>query len=333
MPGKSLADDRKAERIGAAPRLHTRVLSILRRRIRDGGVARDARLLESPLARELGVSRAPVRQALIALEAEGLVRRSGGRGFLVEEVESTTSSGTDDHAAVTLDSRQSWQPIYDTVEKAIVERISVASWRIVEVDLARHFGVSRTVAREVMARLHQRGLVKRDDKSRWSAPALTADYIAELYEMRWTLEPLALTKASEHAPRALLLRLHENIQGAAGRASALTGGELDALEAELHVELLGYCGNATLIEALRRYQSLLVAHTFLYAASSTQFPSEPFLPEHMKIVERLVASDVHGAAQALMQHLKAACERAIARVGIIARDLEVSDLSYMHRLG
>ena len=92
-------------------------------------------------------------------------------------------------------------------------------------------------------------------------------------------------------------------------------------------------GNATLIEALRRYQSLLVAHTFLYAASSAQFPSEPFLPEHMRIIELLVANDVPGAAQALMQHLKAACERAIARVGIIARDLEVSDLSYMHRLG
>jgi len=119
----------------------------------------------------------------------------------------------------------------------------------------------------------------------------------------------------------MILRLHDNLQDAGARASLLTGRELDALEAELHVELLGHGGNSTLIEALRLYQSLLVAHNFLYNASLTLFPSEPFLPEHMKIVERLVASDVQGAAQALTQHLKAACERAIARVDIIARDL------------
>jgi len=262
-----------------------------------------------------------------------VVRRSGGRGYVIEETGRASSSETAGDTELTLDSRQSGQPIYDAVEKAIVERISVASWRIVEVDLARHFGVSRTVAREVMARLHQRGLVKRDDKARWNAPALTADYIAELYEMRWTLEPLALAKASERAPPSLLLRLHDNLRDATERASFLTGRELDALEAELHVELLGYGGNDTLVEALRLYQSLVVAHTFLYDVSSTQFPSEPFLPEHVKILERLVASDVDGAAQALVQHLKAACGRAIARVDIIARNLEVSDLSYMRRLG
>ncbi|KRE05811.1 hypothetical protein ASE63_05675 [Bosea sp. Root381] len=342
MPGEARPEDEHAAPVGASPRLHARILQMLRRRILDGSLPGAARLMESPLALELGVSRAPVRQALAALAAEGLIRRAQGRGFvvvsggLVAEPPGLVRIDAAGHDRTGLDPaltvKPSWQPIYDAVEKAIVERISVAGWRIVEVDLARHFGVSRTIAREVMARLHQRGLVKRDDKSRWYAPALTADYISELYELRWTLEPLALLQASERAPPALIRRMHASLEDAIARAASLTGRELDALEAELHVELLRHCTNRTLLEALRLYQSLLVAHTFLYDASSSQFPSEPFLPEHMEVVEHLVSGDVTGAAQALAKHLRGACARAIARVDVIARGLEVRDLPYMYRL-
>jgi DNA-binding GntR family transcriptional regulator len=319
---------------GATPRLHTRALAILRRRIGSGALPAGSRLLESPLAQEFGVSRAPVRQALLALAAEGRIRRSDGRGFIVEDIGGSPPPGeTEEAGEMALTSRPSWQPIHDAVEKAIIERISVASWRIVEVDLARHFGVSRTVAREVMARLHQRGLVKRDDRGRWYAPALTAGYISELYELRWTLEPLALAGASRRAPRSLIVRMRQNLSSAMERAPSLSGVELDALESELHVELLGHCGNATLIEALRLYQSLLVAHTFLYEVSSTHFPSEPFLPEHMAVFDRLLADDIAGASQAMSDHLRAARDRAIARVGIVSRELSVANLAYMHRLG
>lgn len=339
----SQSEGTSAAPIGASPRLHARVLQVLRRRILDGSLPDATKLLESPLALELGVSRAPVRQALAALAAEGHIRRAHGRGFVVQggsvvaappgfrHIEGTAEDRFSLNPTLTV--QPSWQPIYDAVQQAIVERISVADWRIVEVDLARHFGVSRTIAREVMARLHQRGLVKRDDKGRWYAPALTASYISELYELRWTLEPLALVQASERAPPELVCRLHASLQVAIGRATLLTGQELDALEAELHVELLGHCANRTLLEALRLYQSLLVAHSFLYEVSSSQFPSEPFLPEHMEVVEHLVSGDVEGAARALTKHLQAACARAIARVDVISRDLEVRDLSYMHRFG
>jgi DNA-binding GntR family transcriptional regulator len=306
------------------------VLAVLRRRIGEGSLAAGTRLMESPLALELGVSRAPVRHALAVLTSEGILRRAKGRGFLVEDrglAAPATEVATPPDGALTL--QPTWQGIYEVVEKAIVERISVASWRIVEVDLARHFGVSRTVAREVMARLHQRGLVKRDDKGRWNAPALTADYISELYEMRWSLEPLALAKASHYVPHGILVRMNENLANAMLRADALSGGELDQLETELHVDFLGYCGNATLVEALRLYQSLLVAHTFLYAASSGQFATEPFLPEHARIVAHLLDGRVAEAAQAMEQHLRAARERAINRVETISRGLIVSELPYM----
>ena len=50
----------------------------------------------------------------------------------------------------------SWEPIYAEVEREIVARISFASWRVNEAELARAYKVSRTVARDVVGRLQQR---------------------------------------------------------------------------------------------------------------------------------------------------------------------------------
>lgn len=52
-------------------------------RVLDGRLAADARVNEVHLARELGVSRTPLREALIGLADRGLLVSAPGRGFLV----------------------------------------------------------------------------------------------------------------------------------------------------------------------------------------------------------------------------------------------------------
>jgi DNA-binding GntR family transcriptional regulator len=52
-------------------------------RVLDGRLAADARINEVHLARELGVSRTPLREALIGLAGRGLLTADPGRGFLV----------------------------------------------------------------------------------------------------------------------------------------------------------------------------------------------------------------------------------------------------------
>jgi len=65
--------DRARDKIGAA----------LRSMIVSRELAPDAKLEEIDLARRLGVSRTPVREALIALEKDGLVRSRPNHGFTV----------------------------------------------------------------------------------------------------------------------------------------------------------------------------------------------------------------------------------------------------------
>ncbi|MEC3979416.1 GntR family transcriptional regulator [Amycolatopsis sp. H20-H5] len=52
-------------------------------RVLDGRLAADSRVNEVHLARELGVSRTPLREAMIGLADRGLLVSAPGRGFLV----------------------------------------------------------------------------------------------------------------------------------------------------------------------------------------------------------------------------------------------------------
>jgi len=62
------------------------IATALRQAIADGKLHPGARLLEVHIAREMGTSRAPLREALIQLEREGLVTREPNRGTFVADL-------------------------------------------------------------------------------------------------------------------------------------------------------------------------------------------------------------------------------------------------------
>jgi DNA-binding GntR family transcriptional regulator len=66
---------REALRSGVYAEIHAEIVS--------GDIAPECRLRDTDLASELGVSRTPVREALLRLEREGLVQNLVGRGFRV----------------------------------------------------------------------------------------------------------------------------------------------------------------------------------------------------------------------------------------------------------
>lgn len=61
------------------------ITNLLRQKIVAGDFGSGARLQEVPLSEELGVSRTPIREALVALGQEGLLTYRPNRGFVVRE--------------------------------------------------------------------------------------------------------------------------------------------------------------------------------------------------------------------------------------------------------
>lgn len=322
---------------GSSPRLYQRVYDILADEIDKGSLVSEIPLTEAAIAARFGVSRAPARRALAELQNAGLIERSQARGFVLAAGQGPASGTASLRTAAwqgvqKLVSLPTWERIYGEVEGEIIARISFATWRLNEAELARHYRVSRTVARDVIGRLQQSGLVHKDDRSRWYAPALTAEHVGELYELRWLLEPVALGKAAPNLPAGLLTGMRAELEEALANPSHISGAILDRFERDLHIKLLGHCDNRALMQALTYPQSLLIAHRFLYRWTSLLFDQEPFLPEHLDIVRNLEAGKVGQAAHLLESHLRISRDRALARVGVISAGSRPEPLSYLEPL-
>jgi DNA-binding GntR family transcriptional regulator len=329
--GGHLVDSmRREDTETGAGRLHARIAEILAAEIADGVHPPGRHLVETQLAERFGVSRAPVRLALARLTRDGWLAHAPARGHTVRsDLPSAPAQRAGASAGGEIGARHAWEAISAQVEDAITARISFGSWQVPETALARRFGVSRTVARDVLARLQGKGLVQMDG-GRWVAPGLSPRRVDELYRLRALLEPEALREAAAAAPAGL-------VEAAIGRLEAADGGPadgdtLDALEEELHVALLSHCGNATLLEALRQPQSLLIAHRFLYRATAELYATEPFIAEHLDILRALRAGDVDGAAARLRDHLMISRTRAMRRLGALSGVEGLDDVPYLRRV-
>ena len=320
---------------GTVPRLYQQVFEIVAAQIAHGGLREGVRLSESALAAQFGISRAPARQALAELERRGLLTKGSGRGYQVRRQKQAPTADASmklPEGDLRLTQASTWSRIYGEVESEIAARTAFAGWRVNETELARYYSVSRTVARDVVARLQQRGVVQKDDRSRWIAPAMSPDHVTDLYELRWLLEPVALEKAATRLPAELLQDMRERLETAARNADNLAGPDLDHLEEDLHVTLLGYCDNAPLMQAISLPQALLVAHRFLYRWMPSLYGSEPFLPEHLEIIDRLQAGRVAEASDALRRHLQVSRERAIDRIKRVTQEVHPENLPYLEKL-
>ncbi|MCW5322356.1 GntR family transcriptional regulator [Verminephrobacter aporrectodeae subsp. tuberculatae] len=298
--------------------LYAVIAEVLDEHIRIGRLPPGLVLLEKPIAEVFQTSRAPVRRALAELESRQLIQRFDGRGFLVGPPAQSVrpirtpfkalnlSLGAQADAA--LQTRTSWERIYAEVERSVASCLVFGQYRIVEAELAEHYRVSRTVARDVLSRLQERGLVRKNQSSHWVAGPLTAKDIRELYELRTALEPVALRGAMQQTPRATLQALRARCTGR--DPSQWTAEMIDRIESDLHESLLLATTNDRLAENLRHVQLPLVeTERFL---RSLGLPMDPrIVDEHRIIYELLLHDAVDAAAAALIEHLHAESRRSL----------------------
>ncbi|MDR3475064.1 MAG: GntR family transcriptional regulator [Devosia sp.] len=309
-----------------SPRRYEIVEAVLRHNLIGGMLPPGLVLLEGPIAKLLQTSRAPVQRALLALEADGLIHRFDGRGFLVAGQGIAAAPLRTDLASFDLDippeidptlqNRASWERIYAAVENDIAACLIFGQYRLIEAELADHFRVSRTVVRDVLSRLHERGLVRKTPSSHWIAGPLTARSIRDHFSLRQILEPPALLSSAARLDRAMLTGLHERFR-AAEQAPGFTEADLEVHATLLVDTCILVTPNRLLAEMIRNNLLPVVAVERLLRQLG--LPAErAAVTEHRLVVELLLQNAVDAAANMLSTHLREAENRAIAQMKIIS---------------
>lgn len=185
--------------------------------------------------------------------------------------------------------------------------------KIVEVDLAARYAVSRATLRETIARLEERRLLLRTPHAGVRVAQLSRKEVLEMFVVREALEGMACRLAALNATDAQIeaLRQHAEFEEAGMRAYAGLADKTHSVELanetnpvygkkDFHVMIANLSGVA-LLETL--IQSDINRLTRLYRFKDLEGRGHRALIEHNRIVEAIAERDADMAELAGRRHI------------------------------
>jgi DNA-binding GntR family transcriptional regulator len=289
------------------------------RAITQGQLSAGIVVTEDPVARLFGTSRTPVRMAFHELEQQGLLERFEGRGFVVaggQQPQRVVLS----HEMLGLTATTATRPqpmtgerITREFENSLAQALPFGLYRVHEQAAADHFGVSRTIIRELLSRFQDRGLVRKDLRSHWVVGPLTARDVAHYFAIRGQLEPLALTDSAPHMPTEDIADMLKRARSAIADSDNLPPKRLEQLETDMHVTLLARTPNPHLLRMIHQSQIALAVNQVFAETLGTR-PFAAALTEHCIVLEFLIRGSWDTAATALQEHLRLSAARTRKRL-------------------
>jgi DNA-binding GntR family transcriptional regulator len=317
-----MTDDDAPSINSSAPR-YAVIENLVASAIENGRLPPKTVLMEGPISRLFGTSRTPVRVALSRLRDRGLLLRFEGRGFVVpgetpgKPVRTPLTRAMLGLSEETLSVPVTSQRIARDFETVLVHALPFGRFGVNEQAMADHYDVSRTVVRELLSRLQDRGLIHKTRRSHWIIGPLTAREVAQYFAVRGKLEPLALEESAPLLPGDEIQAMWQRLQNALDLGRDLSSDSLEELEADMHVQLLAGSHNEHLLRMVHQSQLALVVNRVFSSFIGTG-PFEIALREHAIVLEFIMRGAYRMAAQALEEHLRLAARRTRQRLMTIS---------------
>ena len=206
--------------------------------------------------------------------------------------------------------------VLDVVRQAILNFELPPGQRLVERNLVEQLAVSRATVREVLALLSSEGLVTVIPQKGAIVSVLTPAEAADIYEMRATLEALAVQRFVERANaqqvrdlRKALTAYEKSVRQGVGNAKSLSSKDA------FYDVLLAGANSPPLAEML----TILQGRVRLLRATSLTVPgrSEEALAELTAVVEAIEAGEAKKAAQLSTKHVRNAARTGLTRLAEI----------------
>jgi DNA-binding GntR family transcriptional regulator len=198
---------------------------------------------------------------------------------------------------------------YDEIRRRILDGEFLPSSPISEYQLAAELNFSRTPVREALKRLEEEGLV-------WSIPSkgtfiteMSAHDIMEIYQVRERLEGMAAFIAAEQMSETDIQMLEEEI--AFLNELKFTGrvDEIFHCDIRLHKLIIESTQNIRLSKILATLDDQMHRVRTIFSQSPDWL--QAVIQEHTTLVEKIKVRDGKGAENAMVQHLRSACDRSV----------------------
>jgi DNA-binding GntR family transcriptional regulator len=201
------------------------------------------------------------------------------------------------------DGRPLAERVYEAVRDSIVDGELDADQQLVQKDLAEMLGVSRTPVRDALNRLTHEGLVTYVPGTGHIVNGLTAQDVIDIYQVRYTLETLAVRMAAGRHSSAELARLRSLIEEMAAEADGTASRYFD-LNREFHVALIAPCGNRMLMQLVNTLWDHPVNRRITRSYVREPTNVDKMIAEHRELLDVAATGDADQLAQLISGHME-----------------------------
>ena len=202
--------------------------------------------------------------------------------------------------------------VYQNIKFQIMRGNLKPGTRLLEEELSKAMNISRAPIREAFNRLEKEGFVTIIPRKGAAVSDITAPMIEDIFEIRETLESLAVKKSIDKISIEKLEILGENFKKFINKP-ADTENRINylALDKEFHDLLSQNCGNEKLIEILANLQEQI---HWLRNISLKRTTFSGSVREHLAMIEALKKNDEELILEALIQHLERAKRSSLTEI-------------------
>ncbi len=202
--------------------------------------------------------------------------------------------------------------VYQNIKFQIIRGTLKPGTRLPEEELSKAMNISRAPIREAFNRLEKEGFVTIIPRKGTAVSNITAQIIEDIFEIRETLESLAVKKSIGKISIEKLEKVGESFKNFINKSSNVENCiQYLALDKKFHDLLSQNCGNKKLIELLANLQEQI---HWLRNISLKRITFAGSVKEHLAIIEALKKNDEELIIEILLQHLERAKESSLAEI-------------------
>lgn len=195
--------------------------------------------------------------------------------------------------------------VCDAIRAQIVDGMLKPGSRLIEDRLAEQLGVSRSPVREALRVLETEGLVETIPRKGVVVSTLSAEDLADIFEVRTALEELAARLAARRANDDDIAAAERTLRAADEALARQQPTELARLNTVFHEAILDLAGN----RYLRDVMTPLRGRTqWIFSKTAAGSRASDSLTEHWSLLKAIAARDEELAGQMAANHVHSARE-------------------------